>query len=173
MKLCLLSDASSLHIIEWAQFFARKGYEVSIITDIPSEIDDVNIYPFSKFESKIHIPFISAYYQITRKIFAIRKLVKLIQPDILHTHYANIYGFLGSFSGFHPQILTCHGSDLLVHPKRSRVEKYFVKRALKHADKITLPSEEMNQKAIEYGADSEKLTVIQYGIDLALFNYLN
>lgn len=171
MKLCILSDASSLHIAEWAQFFAKKGRDVTIITDNPSDIEGITIYTFPKFETTIHIPFISAFYQIIRKVFVIRKLIKSIQPDIIHSHYANIYGFLGSFSGFHPQILTCHGSDLLVHPKRSKVEKYFVKRALKYADKITLPSHEMYQKSISYGANPKKMIEIQYGINLQLFKF--
>jgi len=171
MKLCILSDATSLHIAEWAQFLTKRGHEVAIITDNPSDIEGVTIYQFSKYETAFHIPILSAFYQIIRKIFAIRKLIQTIQPDIIHAHYANIYGFLGSFSGFHPQILTCHGSDLLVHPERSKIERYFVKRALKYTDRITLPSREMYQKSIDLGADPGKITVIQYGIDLQLFHY--
>ena len=173
MKLCILSDATSLHIAEWAQFFAKKGHEVALVTDNPSDIYGVTIYPFPKFESNIHIPVFSSFYQIIRKIFVIRKLINTIQPDIIHSHYANIYGFLGSFSGFHPQLLTCHGSDLLVHPKRSKVENYFVRRAIKYADKITLPSKEMYQEAISYGTNPEKITEVQYGIDLNMFRYSN
>lgn len=171
MKLCFLSDASSLHIAEWAQFFAKKEWDVAIITDNPSDIDGVKIYPFPKFESNIHIPFVSAFYQIIRKVFVIRRLINTIQPDIIHSHYANIYGFLVSFSGFHPHILTCHGSDLLVHPKQSKVEKYFVKRALKYADKITLPSKEMADTAINLGSKPEKIFQIQYGVNLDKFKF--
>jgi len=171
MKLCILSDAASLHVSEWAQFFAQRGHDVFIITDNPSPINGAKIYPFPKFEWKIHVPLLSAFYQIVRKVIAIRRALKTIRPDIIHSHYANIYGFLGSLSGFHPQILTCHGSDLLVHPKRSIVQKYFVKHALKCADKITLPSQEMLCKSISYGANRQKATVFQYGIDLRLFRY--
>jgi len=171
MKLCILSDASSLHIVEWAQFFARKGHQVSLISDYPAEIEGLKIYSIPKYEGKFHLPFISSIYQVTRKTIDIRRMLKEIQPDILHSHYANIYGFLASFSGFHPHFLTCHGSDLLVHSKRSKVEKYFVKRALKQADHITLPSEEMYQTAVRYGAEPKKITVIQYGIDLEIFKY--
>ena len=171
MKLCILSDASSLHIVKWAKFFVKKGYIVSVISDIPNNIDSVKVYTFPKYEYKLHIPIISSVYQIIRKAIAIRKILKLIQPDILHTHFANIYGFLGSLTGFHPHIATCHGSDLLVHSQRSLVEKYFVKRALKHADKITLPSSEMLKKATNLGIDEKKIIVIQYGIDLNIFRY--
>lgn len=172
MKLCILSDASSLHIIEWAQFFARKGHEVSIISDNPAEIEGLNNYSIPKYEGKFHLPFISSIYQVTRKTIAIRRLINEIQPDILHSHYANIYGYLASLTGFHPHILTCHGSDLLVHPQRSKIEKYFVKQALRKADHITLPSEEMYQTAVSYSADAKKITVIQYGIDIGFFKYL-
>lgn len=173
MKLCILSDAASLHIIEWAQFFTRKGHAVSIISDNPADIEGVIVYPIPKYENKFHIPFISSIYQVTRKTITIRRLLRKIQPDILHSHYANIYGYLASLTGFHPHILTCHGSDLLVHPKRSGVEQYFVKCALKHADKITLPSKEMYQDAVHYGADPDKITEIQYGVDLQQFRFTN
>lgn len=173
MKLCILSDASSLHIIEWAQFFTRKEHAVSIISDNPANIDGVVVYPIPKYESKFRVPFFSSIYQVIRKTITIRRLIHKIQPDILHSHYANIYGYLASLTGFHPHILTCHGSDLLVHPKQSGVEQYFVKCALKHADKITLPSKEMYQNAVHYGADPDKITEIQYGVDLQQFRFTN
>jgi len=169
MKLCILSDASSLHIVEWAQFFAQQGHDVSVISDNPADIAGATVHLIPKYEYTIHIPVISAAYQIIRKAIDIRHLLRTIQPDILHSHYANIYGYLASYTGFHPHILTCHGSDLLFHPERSRIEKYFIKRALHHADKITLPSEEMYRKAVEYGADPIKITKIQYGINIKEF----
>src|SRR6056297_2369969 len=134
MKICFLSDGSSVHIRQWVLYFYNRGHDISLITDQPVNIPGIEIFTIGKYETKFRIPVFSSVYQVIRKTLAINKLLKKINPDILHSHYVNIYGFLGALTGFYPHIATCHGSDLLVHPNRSMVERLFVKTALKHAD---------------------------------------
>ncbi len=170
MKICILSDGSSIHIQEWARYFRDLGHTIYLISEKPVKISGITVCQIKKYEHKIHLPIISSIYQIFRKVISIKQILDEIQPDILHSHYANIYGFLGALSKFHPHIMTCHGSDLLVHPRNSRIEKLFVKYALHRADAITLPSSQMKDKAMEFGAPAEKIHKIQYGIETGKFS---
>ncbi|MFP4546685.1 MAG: glycosyltransferase family 4 protein [Fidelibacterota bacterium] len=171
MKICILSDGSSIHIQEWAKYFCDLGHEIYLISEKPTEISGITVCQIKKYEHKIHLPVISSIYQICRKVISIKRILKEIKPDILHSHYANIYGFLGALSKFHPHIMTCHGSDLLVHPRDSRIEKLFVKYALHSADAITLPSTEMKNIAMEFSAPAGKIHKIQYGIETDKFSF--
>jgi len=171
MKICFLSNGASIHIQQWIKYFRDQGHEIFLITDLPVVITGITSFTIKKYEHKRHIPILSSIYQIFRKVFSIKRILNEINPDILHSHYANSYGFLGTLSKFHPHIVTCHGSDLLVHPRNSRIEKIFVKYALQTADVITLPSSEMKEKAIEFGAPAERINKVQYGIKTEKFSF--
>jgi len=95
--------------------------------------------------------------------------MKIIKPDLIHAHYATNYGYLSAKSKFHPFILTCHGSDILVDSYKSKLEYHFVNKALKSADLITLPSKEMKERVINYKINEQKIKTIQYGIDISKF----
>lgn len=171
MKICYIADATSIHIVTWVKYFAQMGHEIYLITDTKNQIEGIKTFYIGECLPKIHIPLFSATYQILKKSKKIRKLLKTFNPDILHAHYATNYGYLSAKTGFHPFILTCHGSDILVDFKRNPIEKFFVKYALKNADLITLPSEQMKNIAEEITSNSSKIIQIQYGIDISEFSY--
>lgn len=171
MKICYIADVSSIHVTEWLMYFQKKGHEIHIISDIDCRIDDVKVHNIGSCLTKIRIPIFSTLLQIRRKVRKIKQILKEIRPDILHAHYATNYGFLGAKSGFHPYFLTCHGSDINVDLSLDRISRYFVKTALIAADVITLPSDEMLEKVVTVGIRREKITQIQYGIEIEKYHY--
>jgi len=170
MKICYIADGSSIHVTEWASYFQKKGHDVTIISDTNCHIEDVQVFNIGDCLPKIRIPVLSAFIQIQIKIRKIKKILKAIGPDIIHAHYATNYGFLSAKSKFHPFILTCHGSDLLIDPIKNKIDKYFVKFSLKKADLISAPTSQMVDIINKYGIVLEKIIKIQYGIDTDLFN---
>ncbi len=171
MKLCFIADATSIHIKEWLHFFVKKEHSVFLITDTENTINGVKMFNIGDCLPALHIPLLSAGWQILTKTRKIKRILKQIQPDILHAHYATNYGFLAAQANHHPFLLTCHGSDLLLDPNQNAIQQYFVKTALRKADFITIPSQEMQDKILHYGIDSSKTAIIQYGIECQKFTF--
>ena len=44
MKICYLSDASSVHTIKWCEYFKNKGHQISVISLGDGEISGVKVY---------------------------------------------------------------------------------------------------------------------------------
>jgi len=102
------------------------------------------------------------------KIFQVRKLIREINPDILHAHYAKLNGTLAALSGFHPFVLTAWGSDVLIAPK-FLTRRPFIKLSLSKADLITCDAEHVKEAMIKLGASSE-IHLIRFGIDTEKFS---
>lgn len=168
MHICYIGKASSIHVEKWAGHFINEGHRVSIITDEEWKIRGAEVYNIGEHLSGVHLKYFSAFYQILAKRKAIRKLLKhKIKPDIIHAHYATDYGFLAAVSGFHPFVLTVHGSDILIDCSKHKLTKSFVTYALKKADLVTAPSNFMS-KIIKNIAHATPIT-IQYGVDTTVF----
>ena len=171
MKICFIADTESIHIIEWAKHFHDIGFDVSVITDSSEPIDNIKTYHTGECLPRFYIPVLNALFQIFQKVKKIRNFLIDIKPDIIHAHYATNNGFLAALSGFHPLILTCHGSDILVDLKKSISESIFIKYALIKSDLITVPSEPMAEIIRSYVRPESRVKIIQYGIDTDRFTF--
>jgi len=98
-----------------------------------------------------------------------RQIIKKWKPDILHAHRVTKAGWIGSFTGFHPFVVTPWGTDLYQYPYRSRLGRYLTSHVLNHADLITAGSKNLLQQASLLGAQPEKTCLIHWGVDLNYF----
>lgn len=159
MKICFLAGANSIHSKKWIKYFAERGHKIHWISLTPSTEGDIK-------NVKLHI----IKGNLLFKAIYIKKLIKKINPDILHAHYAGINGIIGAFSNFHPFILTAWGSDVLIAPK-SKIKKPLIKFALNKADLITCDADHMKEAIMRLGLKSSKIKIIYFGIDTQKFNF--
>lgn len=164
MKLCFLAGTDSIHSQRWIRYFANKGHEIhwiSLTSESGTDIKNVKLYRLKKTSSKLlNLP----------NVIQVKKLIKKINPDILHAHYAKKNGIIGALSGFHPFLLTTWGSDVLIAPKKSTILKWLVKFALNKADLITCDAEHMREAMIKLGVNSSKIQIVYFGIDTEKFS---
>jgi glycosyltransferase involved in cell wall biosynthesis len=73
----------------------------------------------------------------------LKKLLKQLQPDLLHVHYATGYGTLGRLCGFQPAMLSVWGSDIFDFPKKSRWHRLLLVKNLQSATQICSTSQIM------------------------------
>ena len=170
MHICYVADASSVHVHRWASFFLDEGHQVSIITDVSGDIPGAEVYNVGDLLPSVRIPGISAGLQIMAKVRHIRRIIRVIQPDIVHGHYATNYGFLAALSGFQPLFQTVHGSDVLVDASGSWEQRWFVRYALQKAVRITVVADHMAERVSAMGIPTERLLVHQYGVDTDRFS---
>jgi L-malate glycosyltransferase len=102
-------------------------------------------------------------------VFALRKLLRKIQPDIFHVHYASGHGLLGRLSGFRPSILSAWGSDVMIVPKQSRVMYWIVKRNLEYYDSLIATSKAMIDDINKTFRFHRTIHQIPIGIELEKF----
>jgi glycosyltransferase involved in cell wall biosynthesis len=159
LRLCLLAPANSTHTQKWIDYLKGKGYEIHLFSFQFAEIEGVHIHylaaPLKTFYF-LHIP-------------KIKLLVEKLKPDILHTHYASSYGFVGATSGFHPYIISVWGSDIVEFPKRSPIHRKILKYNLDHADRITATSKMLKRLTKELASSEKKVIRIPFGVDLNKF----
>jgi glycosyltransferase involved in cell wall biosynthesis len=125
MKICYIGSVKSPHIQRWGKWFADKGHEVHLITSNYAEIEGVTVH-------LIGTGIEGSPFNFLKKTLQTRKLVRKIEPEILHAHYIVGYGVFGAFSGHHPFIMSCWGSDVRTDPEafiKNRLTKYVLKKA--------------------------------------------
>jgi glycosyltransferase involved in cell wall biosynthesis len=172
LKIFFLATASSIHTLKWVNYFANRGHDIYLLSHfapIGYLSPKVKFFSIKKkvgtsmwpFNTIINLPF--TYLKI-------RQILKEFKPDVIHTHYITSYGHLGLLAGFHPMVTTAWGSDVLVAPKESKKAKTLVKMVLRKSDLITCDAEHMKKAMLELGASSDKIKIINFGIDTQKFS---
>jgi glycosyltransferase involved in cell wall biosynthesis len=137
MKICYLANSASIHTTRWANYFSRKGHQVEILSFEPAISLDARVKVHQvgrRLPFKIHYFFSGA---------AVRRLLKQIQPDVLHAHYASGYATLGRLAGFHPYVISVWGSDIFDFSQKSPLHRRIVVANLHSADRICSTSRAM------------------------------
>lgn len=163
MKIVILAKNNSIHTIRWVNSLVERNHEVHLIS-MHSGGD--------KIDSRIvihNLP-IPAPFGYFLNAFIFRKLLKVINPDLLHVHFASGYGTLGRLGGYHPYILSVWGSDVYDYSSRSFLYKYLLRKNLRSADKICSTSHDMAKQTNTICKNLKEITVIPFGIDLKQFS---
>lgn len=99
-----------------------------------------------------------------------RKLVKTIQPDIIHAGVVQGPGLMAVASGFKHILLMPWGSDILIHPKRSLLFRLITSFVLKKAALITCDAETVKNEIINIAKiPEERIKVIPWGVNIENF----
>ena len=167
MKICFLAGADSIHSYRWVKYFGDRGHHIDWISLVPtifSPIANVNLHEMDIGSG----PFWKKILRVAGAIAKVRRLIKKINPDILHLHYAGTNGLIGILSGFRPIIVTAWGSDVLFAGKQG-ITKNIVKYILTQADLVTCDAEHMRNAILEFGVNSQKISLIYFGTDTQRF----
>jgi glycosyltransferase involved in cell wall biosynthesis len=157
--LCLLGDASSVHLRRWALAMQARGFRISIVTARPQPLDGVE---------QVALPPVARSSDWLWRVGAARRAVAALAPDLVHAHYISSYGFLAASIGRRPMVMTAWGSDLLLTPRRSRLMRWLTGWTLQRADLITGDSLDL-LAAIEAFQPRQPAVLVHWGADLARF----
>jgi glycosyltransferase involved in cell wall biosynthesis len=166
LRLCHIGNPNSIHVYRHLQFFASRGHEVILLGNHPPE---------KPLPNGVILHDLTAQTNLRKLRFlawaaAVRRIVRQLEPDLLHAHSVANAGWLGAAAGFHPLVVTAWGSDLLVAPKRSRLQRYLARWVLRKADYVTCVSDDLVRAAGSLGADPDRLEVVQWGVDTMVFH---
>jgi glycosyltransferase involved in cell wall biosynthesis len=174
MKICILSNAVSVHTQRWAGAFAERGHDVHLLSishsNIPGvEVHTVNIGPENSKSAVLK--FLSYLYLL----LTARRRILQIKPDIVNAHYATTHGVIAAFAGYHPLAISVWGADVIWdYGPRSRSLLYILARyALKRADLICSTSKFMADRTVEILKPRRPIEHVPFGVDCQLFSPLD
>ncbi|MEZ5358023.1 MAG: glycosyltransferase [Candidatus Zixiibacteriota bacterium] len=158
MKIVMLAQIGSVHTARWCAALLRHKHDITVISnswkqqDIPGVR---NIY-LSGFSTR-------AYFS---NIPRVKKLIKEIGPDIVHSHYATGFGLWGSMQSIAPLVVSVWGTDI-VDAGRKKLVGLVTRRTLKKARLITATSQYLANKTAEFCSDAKnKLEIVPFGITM-------
>lgn len=154
MRICYIANSASSHTVKWVNCFVNLGHEVHIISHSKNKIEGATVHYID--------------YSIKNFIFKVKevhRVIKKINPDILHAHQANTCGLYAATYNSKKTVISAWGSDVLVSPEKSFIMKKIVQYVLKRAAFITSDSFYMTQKIIELGGNKEKTFTFPMGIE--------
>lgn len=171
MKICYIaSPGSTGHTERWVKYFADIGHEVHLISSsnpFNGGIDNVKLHWLKRFGPRMRV--VNYLVNSAPLLLQFKRLIRNINPDIIHAQSIMDTTLLGAFSGFHPFVVTPWGSDVLVAPQKSKISRGIVKYVLKRADLITCDAEHIKGPLIKFGADPQKINLIYFGVDTTKF----
>ena len=96
---------------------------------------------------------------------AVRRVARETGATVLHAHWVIPAGLMAAASGVGlPLVVSLHGSDVFVAEAHG-VARRAARVAFRRAGWVTACSEDLRRRAIDIGADPERLTVVPYGVD--------
>ncbi len=166
MRLCIIANPNSIHTQRWVRYFVERNHTVDLIGDKPvagSLPEGIRFHDLTQQTNRRKLRYL-AWAQ------AVRRLLRAIQPDVLHAHQVASAGWLGAAAGYHPFLVTSWGSDLLVGPDRSAVQRQLARWVLRRADYVTAVSRDLADKALQLGVPADCLEVGPWGVDTSIFH---
>jgi len=162
IKLILLASGKSYHATRWANALSEKGFQVTFLTihriirPLNENIETIYLGGFGKLFYLFSIP-------------KIRKIIQAKKPDIVHSHTAGGYGFMGLCCGFRPWILSIYGQDIYSVPHKSFFHKTMVKAILSGATYLLSTSNVMAEKTIETYPSVPRPSITPFGVNISYF----
>lgn len=157
MKIVLLSGASSIHTIRWADGLNAVGIEVHVISQHPV------LEPMHENVTVHLLPFRGALGYFTM-VPAVKKLLAQIKPDLVNAHYASGYATTAKLAAYRPWLLSVWGSDVYDFPYISPIHKYWVKSNLLAADAIASTSHCMAAQTHSLADNLGEIAITPFGV---------
>jgi glycosyltransferase involved in cell wall biosynthesis len=167
MRICFISLGTFTHIGAYLDYFKQAGHDVHFIAMSPSPERGVPTYNvglgrrYSETEGKWKYPI---------SMLRAKSLIKKLKPDIVHAHYATSCGLTAMVCGFHPTVVTAHGSDLTAGIQ-SRLWRPLLRRIFTFADCVNTVSKDLENMAVSLGIDPDKIETLTPGIDTEKFAF--
>ncbi len=170
MRLCYVANPYSIHTRRWLRYFTGRGHEIYLISVSPTR----GSIPPDAIPPSVTFYDLMAQFNVRKLRYlawglAARRIIHRIQPDVLHVHQVAGGGWVGAVAGYHPFIVTAWGSDLLLGPRRSWIQRQLARWVLQRADYVTCVSQSLAQAARSLGADPSHLEVAPWGVDRDIF----
>jgi glycosyltransferase involved in cell wall biosynthesis len=179
LRICVLGDLYSVHTRRWMRPFVERGHELHAISYYrpAATFDGVHLHvldgrprpseaPASRAASSKAPPNLLRIANALRyRRRGLARVLRDVDPDVLHAHYVVEYGFFAATAGFHPLIVTAWGSDILLAARASPLARFITRYTLRRADLVTSNNDFMTAKLRDMGVPPDRLATVVFGAD--------
>lgn len=102
-------------------------------------------------------------------VLDLQRVLREIQPDVLHAGPVQGPAFLGALTGFQPLVTMSWGSDLLKDAYRNSLYQRITRFTLRRSAVVLGDCDSVRQAAVSFGANPERIVIFPWGIDLTRF----
>jgi glycosyltransferase involved in cell wall biosynthesis len=107
---------------------------------------------------------------LIRLLKDLKRVIRTIQPDLVHSGPLQSCGLLAALAGFHPLVSMSWGYDLLVDADRNPFNRWATRFTLRHSDVMVGDCNTIRQRAITFGMPDDAIITFPWGIDLGHFS---
>ena len=166
----------------WVGWFAARGHESHLVTDLPDEIPGVTLHVLPSLREFDPRPRMERFKDWSIHDWRLRYLrvlkwardrVKEINPDIVHSHMLWHPGMLGAFVPSKKYVITVFNGDVSWRKDRKLINRLTLRFAIRKANLITSVSQNLLEDCRRWGARKKKLYRIMRGVDLSRFRPVN
>jgi len=157
---------SALAKTEHQVYFVRLARSNNESEDriVPTEIEQV-IWEGGQREFR--------WRDVPKYVRGLRRVIKGIQPDILHAGPIQTVGLVAVLTGFRPLLMMSWGFDLMEDVYRNQWWEWVTKYVLRRSTFFISDAQITRDKAVHYGMNSERTVVFPWGVDLDHFKPLD
>jgi glycosyltransferase involved in cell wall biosynthesis len=154
----LLAPAGSLHTRRWVAALARAGHRVVVASWQPAEplpAGELRVAP-TRAIAGIRLPLARTW---------LRRLIREVQPDLVHVHSLGVHGLLAlALPPGPPRVVTPWGSELRA-ARRSAAKAAVIRLAVSRADLVLPTSAEVAAEMMDrYAVPAARTRVLSWGV---------
>ena len=169
MRICMIGNATAVHLQRWAAAYVEAGHVVSIVSIRSATIPGVDIRTVAvgPMNSPSRFWTLLSYLRLAT---AVRRVVRSCAPDVVNPHFVTTNGTLARIAGVHPIVLTAWGSDVIpADGKRlGLITRALNRWAITAADRVTGASRYL-AGWIKRASPGTAVDVVPFGVDTTLF----
>lgn len=165
MRISVIGDANSPHVLSRTRAFARRGHKVTLLSETPGKAEELEIISPLKAGPR----FVGTFSQLSRLV----TLMWRSRADIYHVHYATGYGaWLSAALDLRPLVVSVMGGDVLPDEQapQSALARWLTRRLLLTADLVTSKSSHLTNRLLAMGVDPKRIMTLLWGVDLTVFH---
>ncbi len=100
----------------------------------------------------------------------LRRVIRAVQPDLIHAGPVQRSAFLAALAGFRPLISMTWGYDLLFDAERNAAWRWATRFTLRRSDLLIADCATLRDRAVAYGMPPDRVVYFPWGIDLQRFS---
>ena len=165
VKICYLGNITSPIGRNIAEHFALDN-EVHFVTFDRGCVPNICVHRVGRHSNTSF----SKVVGFTSSFSKVKKVIRQIEPDILHAHMVTSYGVIGGLVDFQPFVVSAWGSDILYLAERYWHYRKTAQWVLDKSQLVTASAEVMVAALVKLGTRQEKIVNFYYGINIDRFN---
>jgi len=106
------------------------------------------------------------WLDIPRYVLSLRRIIRQIQPDLIHAGPIQTCAYIAVLTGFRPVLTMSWGFDLMQDVHKNRWMGSVTRYVLRNSTFFTSDANVTREKAVIYGMNPDRTVVFPWGVDL-------